>query len=50
MASEDRAERMRVCADRLSQCERNLTLARKNYARALRAWDEAAQVKLDVDV
>ncbi|MCK9437354.1 MAG: hypothetical protein M0Q12_09120 [Synergistaceae bacterium] len=47
MVNEDRAERMRVCADRLSQAERALTIARKNYGRALREWDDAAQVKLD---
>lgn len=47
MVNEDRAERMRVCADRLSQAERELTNARKKYARALREWDAASQVKLD---
>jgi hypothetical protein len=45
--NEDQAERVRLAAERLSQAERVLVNARKQYAKALRAWDAAAQVKLD---
>jgi hypothetical protein len=45
--NEDQAERVRLSAERLSQAERVLVNARKQYAKALRAWDAAAQVKLD---
>jgi len=45
----EHAERMRLAADRLAQAERSLMIARKSYAKALREWDQAAQVRLDTN-
>lgn len=49
MVTEEQAEKIRLAAERLTRAERVLVNARKQYARALRAWDAAAQVKLDLD-
>jgi hypothetical protein len=45
--NEDHAGRVRIAASRLAEAERVLMKARKNYDKALRAWDSIAQVKLD---
>jgi len=46
---QERAERMRLAAERLAQAERVLMRARQDYNKALKAWDSAAQVRLDVE-
>lgn len=40
---------MRLAAERLAQAERVLMRARQDYDKALRAWDDAAQVRLDTE-
>jgi hypothetical protein len=47
--TEEQAEKMRLAAERLAQAERVLMRARQDYNKAMKAWDNAAQVKLDTE-
>lgn len=47
--NEDQAELIRIRAAALADAEKQLMAARKKYAKALRAWEACAQVKLDTE-
>lgn len=47
--NEDRAEKVRVAAERLATAEQTLFRSRKLYNAALRAWEATAQVQLDTE-
>lgn len=47
--NEEQAERMKIAAASLATAETALVRARKNYRRALKAFDEAGQVKLETE-
>lgn len=47
--NEAQAEKCRLAAERLKTAETVLIAARKNYNKALRAWDQAAQVKFIIE-
>jgi len=44
--NEDQAELIRVRAGQLAEAEKKLMKARKDYNKALKAWESSAQVKL----
>lgn len=44
---ETQAERLKIAAATLAEAENLLMRARKNYRRALKAFDDAGQVRLD---